>query len=129
MAFKRNVGQTSGLCRIIEKDFLHRIQVLKTKIYRTFLFRQGSFQYPPSSPLLAYLKVLVFAYGDVPRFWLHYGENPTSIAVGVLELFSLQSLAFYFEMDSNHFGLFISPIIIRLTTILVIEKNIYLLQY
>ena len=47
LAFERNVGQTWELHRIVEKDFLHRIQALKTKIHRTFPFRQGSFSMPP----------------------------------------------------------------------------------
>ena len=50
LAFERNVGQTWELYRIVEKDFLYRIQVLKTKIHRTFPLRQGSFSMPPLEP-------------------------------------------------------------------------------
>ena len=36
------------------------------------------------------------------RSWLHNDENPTPIAVFVLELFNLQYPTFYFEIDSSN---------------------------
>ena len=105
LAFERNVGQTWELHRIVEKNFLYRIKALKTKNFHSTPFRQGSFPMPPlESPHRPTWNFWFFTYCCVPRFWLHYGENPTFIAVCVLELFILQSLAFYFEMDSSCFS-------------------------
>ncbi len=55
----------------------------------------------PDTPPQTNPKISFSTYGYVPRSWLHYDENPTSIAVSVLELFNLQYPTFYFEMDSR----------------------------
>ena len=59
------------------------------------------FKDQPTKPWEIQRKIFVFIYLCVPRWcWLHNGKNRTSIAVCLLKLFDLQSLAFYFEMDS-----------------------------
>ena len=100
-AFEQKMVENCGLSRIVDKGLAHKMQSFKPKIHHIFYLFHICFAKiflisPQSNP-----KISFSTYGHVPLSWLYNDENPTSIAVFVLELFNLQYPTFYFEMDSN----------------------------
>ena len=80
--------ETCSLCIIVEKGLVHKMQSFKPKIHHVFYLSHVCFAKiclipPQSNPKIPFSK-----YGYVPWSWLHNDENPTSVAVFVLELFN-----------------------------------------
>ena len=91
-----------GLRIIVEKGLAHKMQSFKPKIYHVFYLFHVCFAKICLIPPQSNRKISFSTYGYVPRSWLHNDENPTSIAVFVLDLFHLQYPIFYFERDSSN---------------------------
>ena len=99
--------ETCGLRIIVEKDLAHKMQSFKPKIHHVFYLFHICFSKICLIPPQPNPKISFSTYSYVPQSWLHNDENPTSIAVFVVELFNLQYPTFYFEMDSSNLHVYL----------------------